>query len=201
MEFSASYQPMWPGTARCACGCPTVLTKTLLPMKLTIVLLTAFLFQVQAAGLAQSVTANLQKEPLRNVFKIVEKQTGVTVFYNDEYIKNAHPVTIDARQMPLADFLTAILKPEKLTFEMKQGNVVVMPKGTTGEEKNAASSGSPSLKIMVSGRVTDNNKNPLRGATIRVKGGQSVAISDEKGMFKLEAEKGEVLLITFVGFY
>lgn len=194
MEFSALNQPSWPGTARCACSCPTVSTKTLLAMKLTIVLLTAFLFQVQAAGLAQSVTANLQKESLRNVFKIVEKQTGVTVFYNEEYIKNAHPVTIDARQMPLADFLTSILKPEKLTFEMKQGNVVVM------REKEVKFSGSPSQKIMVSGKVTDNNKNPLRGATIRVKGGQSVVMSDEKGMFTLEAEKGEVLLITFVGF-
>ncbi|WP_166437214.1 SusC/RagA family TonB-linked outer membrane protein [Niastella caeni] len=163
-------------------------------MKLTIVLLTAFLFQVQAAGLAQSVTANLQKEPLRNVFKIVEKQTGVTVFYNDEYIKNTNPVTIDARQMPLADFLTAILKPEKLTFEMKQGNVVVM------REKEVKFSGSPSQKIMVTGKVTDNNKNPLRGATIRVKGSVKVVVSDENGMFKLEAEKGEVLLITFVGF-
>lgn len=194
MEFSALNQPSWPGTARCAGSCPTVSTKTLLAMKLTIVLLTAFLFQVQAAGLAQSVTANLQKEPLRNVFKLVEKQTGVTVFYNDEYIKNAHPVTINTRQMPLADFLAAILKPEKLTFEMKQGNVVVM------REKEVKFSGSPSQKIMVSGRVTDNNKNPLRGATIRVKGSPNVVISDENGLFKLEAEKGEVLVITFVGF-
>lgn len=194
MEFSALNQPSWPGTARCACSCPTVSTKTLLAMKLTIVLLTAFLIQVQAAGLAQSVTANLQKEPLRNVFKIVEKQTGVTVFYNDEYIKNTNPVTIDARQMLLADFLTAILKPEKLTFEMKQGNVVVM------REKEVKISGSPSQKIMVSGKITDNNKNPLRGATIRVKGSPNVVMSDEKGLFKLEAEKGEVLVITFVGF-
>jgi TonB-linked SusC/RagA family outer membrane protein len=194
MEFSALNQPSRPGTARCGCSCPTVSTKTLLARKLTIVLLTAFLIQVQAAGLAQSVTANLQKEPLRNVFKIVEKQTGVTVFYNDEYIKNTNPVTIDARQMPLADFLTAILKPEKLTFEMKQGNVVVM------REKEVKFSGSPSQKIMVSGKVTDNNKNPLRGTTIRVKGSQNSVMSDEKGLFKLEAEKGEVLVITFVGF-
>jgi TonB-linked SusC/RagA family outer membrane protein len=194
MEFSALNQPSRPGTARCGCSCPTVSTKTLLARKLTIVLLTAFLIQVQAAGLAQSVTANLQKEPLRNVFKIVEKQTGVAVFYNDEYIKNTNPVTIDARQMPLADFLTAILKPEKLTFEMKQGNVVVM------REKEVKFSGSPSQKIMVSGKVTDNNKNPLRGTTIRVKGSQNSVMSDEKGLFKLEAEKGEVLVITFVGF-
>jgi len=75
-----------------------------------------------------------------------------------------------------------------------------MRKGTTGEEKNVASSGSPSQKIMVSGKITDNNKNPLRGASIHVKGSPNVVVSDEKGLFQLEAEKGDVLLITFVGF-
>ena len=169
-------------------------------MKLTFILLTVALIQVQAVGLAQSVTAKLHKEPLRNVFKIIEKQTGVTFFYNDEHIKNAHPVTIEAQQMPLDDFLTAILKPEKLAFEIKQGNVVIMRKETGAPEKNGDPMASPAPKTKVSGSITDSNKDPLPGATIRIKGSQSMVLSDEKGMFQIEAEKGAVLLISFIGF-
>lgn len=153
--------------------------------------------QVQAAVVAQTVTANLHSEPLLNVFRIIEKQTGVTFFYNNEHIRNTSPVTIDARQMPLADFLTAILKPGQLSFEIKQGNVVVMRKETNVPVKENSA---PAPKVKISGTVTDGNKKPLAGATIRVKGSQNMTLTDEHGVFQIEADKGEVLLISFVGF-
>lgn len=195
MEFIASNRPLRTGLAWCGCIRRGLLTKTLLAMKLTIVLLTAFFIQVQAAGVAQPVTANLNKVPLRNVFKLIEKQTGVTFFYNDEHIRQAGTITIEARQMPLADFLSAILKPAQLSFEIKQGNVVVMRKTPEPSVKEEAA---PRIKI--SGMITDQNKLPLPGATIRVKGRQLMALSDDKGMFQLEAERGDVLIISFVGF-
>lgn len=200
MHFSALNQPWRLGLAWRGFSCRPVSTKIRFTMKLTFVLLTVVLVHAQAIGLAQSITAKLHKEPLRNVFKIIEKQTGVTVFYNDEHIKNTHPVTIDAQQMPLNDFLTAILKPEKLDFEIKQGNVVVMRRDTDASGKNGSLSVAAESKTKITGSITDSDKNPLPGATIRIKGSQVVAVSDEKGIFHIEAEKGTVLIISFIGF-
>jgi len=175
-----------------------LLTKTLLAMKLTIVLLISFLVQVQAGSVAQPVTVNLKKVPLKNVFKIVEQQTGTTFFFNDEHIRNAGPVTIEAHEMPLQDFLQAILKPSHLNFEIKQGSVVVM-RGSAASKKDENPNYIPAF-VRISGVVTDQNKTPLVGATIRVRGRQAMVVSDDRGRFQIDAEKGETIIISFVGY-
>ena len=200
MEFFAFHQPSGLGLARRGFILHTVSTKMPLAMKLTFFSLIIFFIQLQAAGQSQPITANLHSEPLRNVFKIIEKQTGMTVFYNEEHIKNTRLVTIEARQMPLGDFLTIILKPEKLDYEIKKNNVVVSRIDPGVPEKDGNRSGPQLPKMKVSGTITGSDKKPLPGATIRIKGSQYLVLSDEKGMFQIEAEKGAILLVSFVGF-
>jgi TonB-linked SusC/RagA family outer membrane protein len=52
----------------------------------------------------------------------------------------------------------------------------------------------------VKGKVTDVNAKPLEGVTVRVQGKATKAVlSDSKGEFSVQAENGDVLLLSFVG--
>lgn len=55
-------------------------------------------------------------------------------------------------------------------------------------------------EIKVSGVVTDDSKAPLAGASILVKGTQNGASADFDGKFTINAKKGAVLLVSFIGF-
>ncbi|MDQ0966525.1 TonB-linked SusC/RagA family outer membrane protein [Flavobacterium sp. W4I14] len=55
-------------------------------------------------------------------------------------------------------------------------------------------------QISISGKVKDNRGNPIPGASISVKGTTRVVASDANGNFKISAQKGESLVITFVGY-
>src|SRR5690606_5523268 len=53
----------------------------------------------------------------------------------------------------------------------------------------------------VNGTVLDNQKAPLMGVTVKVKGGAQVASTDEKGAFRLNAEKYPVVLeFSYIGY-
>ncbi len=59
------------------------ITKTLLVMKLTFILLTVTFLNVAASGLSQSVTISGIDMPLDKIFNEVKKQTGYLFFYHE----------------------------------------------------------------------------------------------------------------------
>lgn len=200
MEFSAFNQPSGAGVSPNKRTGTGPLTKTLLAMKLTIVFLTAAFFHVQASGVAQSVTLTAQQMPLRSVFKLIEKQTGYSVFYNNEYIRHAKPVTVDAHEMPLKDFLAVILKQENLTFEISQENILIREKPEVSPKKPATPLPGLEPPIRISGTISDMNKQPLIGATIRVKGQKASTLTNDRGGFQITVDRGDILIISHVGF-
>ena len=57
-----------------------------------------------------------------------------------------------------------------------------------------------SAQIQVSGKVRDENQEPLIGATVRVLGTTSGTTTDEKGLFSLSVESGKEIQIDFLGY-
>ena len=52
----------------------------------------------------------------------------------------------------------------------------------------------------ITGNVTDENSEPLPGVSIQLKGTQTGTVTDFDGNFTIEAELGQTLIFTFVGF-
>jgi type II secretory pathway component GspD/PulD (secretin) len=86
------------------------ITKTLLIMKFTAILLLATCLQVSAKVFSQSVTFSGKNVPLQQVFNVVKDQTGYVFFFDEGLLKGARPVTIAANNMLLEDFLREVLK-------------------------------------------------------------------------------------------
>ena len=52
----------------------------------------------------------------------------------------------------------------------------------------------------IKGVVSDQDNYPLPGAAIQIEGTMTGTMADEKGEFTLSAEKGQVMLVSFIGF-
>ena len=54
--------------------------------------------------------------------------------------------------------------------------------------------------LLIKGTVSDQDNYPLAGAAIYIQGTSMGTMADEKGEFSISAEKGQVLIVSFIGF-
>jgi len=168
--------------------------KIMLVMKLTIVLMTIAFMGVYASGRSQSVTMSGNNIPLEKTFSTIRTQTGYLVFCDRELLSEAAPVTVSANNMPLNQFLDQIFKNQSLQYLIREQTIFV--------SKKVKLPGVPEVitSVPVEGIVHADNGYPLEGATVKVKNGPVSVITNSKGYFDLNANVGDVLVVTFVGF-
>ncbi|MGN7722074.1 SusC/RagA family TonB-linked outer membrane protein [Chitinophaga sp. 22620] len=172
-------------------------------MKLTIVFLTAALMHVQAAVTAQTISLSARNMPVKQVFQTIRQQTGYVIFYNQDMLAGAKPVSLDAKAMPLSALLDAVAKDQPFRFEIKENTktIVIAPKPATPGLSVTAVPVEELAALPVSGRVTDSTEGtPMPGASISIRGKQKNVVTDANGRFQIDAEPGDVLQITYVGY-
>lgn len=180
------------------------ITKIMLVMRLTFVLLTAGFLNVYSNGIAQQVTFSGKNVPLESVFSSVKQQTGFVFLYGESVLKAAKPVTVSAYGEPLEAFLLAIFKTQPLKYVIKGKSILVSPQSSPDVVRQSEPNGSLDLPedklINVQGRVVDENGEPLSGVTIVVKGTKKGVVTNALGQFTINAEEGNSLVITNIGY-
>ena len=189
----------WP-----ARGSNRLLTKTLLVMKLTVFLLTVALMNVSAAALSQNVDLSVKNVPLKQVFVLLQEQTGYSFLYGTQTLKEAQPVTIDVKDKPLTAVLDEILKAQRLSYIIRSKTVIISPNLTITLSVDGlpemSGAGELNNPIPIRLRIVDQDYNPLSGASISVKGARNSGVTDAQGMITIHAEVGQTLNISYVGF-
>ncbi|MBV4358891.1 SusC/RagA family TonB-linked outer membrane protein [Pinibacter aurantiacus] len=165
-------------------------------MRITAILMLITCLHVSAKSLSQSISLSASNMPVKEVFKAIEKQTGYVVFINAEDLESTKPVTINAVNMPLSQFLPAILKGQSFDFSITKKTIFIFRKTTP-----AAVTAHVARDTTIGGRVTDDKGLPLAGANIIVNGDKRANYStDQDGLFTLRAAPGDLLVISYVGF-
>ncbi len=170
-------------------------------MKLTAILLTFFAVHVMASTDAQTITYSGNNVPLKQVLQAVKKQTGYLAVYNAAQVEATKPVTVNAKDEPLAKFLTEILKGQGLEFSIENKTIVISPK-----EKNTApiTQGlNPGLNtpvpvappLDVKGIVRDESGKPAAGVSVQVKGTNKGTTTNSAGEFSLIGVDDQATLV------
>jgi TonB-linked SusC/RagA family outer membrane protein len=171
--------------------------KIWLVMRLTIVVLLAFLMQVSAATFGQKITINQNNATLTSIFKEIRRQSGYDFFYDSRVIPKTQKVNVAINNASLEDALKIALKGSTLNFEIDGKIILVKEKAPSFLDNIIARF----QEIDVRGRILDSQKNPLPGATIKVKGTNQSVVSDERGEFLLRnVDEKAVLVIAYIGF-
>lgn len=181
-------------------------TKTLLVMRLTILFTVAACLSASAEGLSQSVTFSGKNVSLETALTAVERQTGYVFLYTDNTLSVARPVTIQAKDKPLLQFLEELFarQPFRYSIESKTINISTVVAPSLPARRSAISDPQPLVPPPIVGRVTDSLGNPIAGVTISVvapgRGTYAATTTDTKGRFEILAAKGEKLIFSYVGY-
>jgi TonB-dependent starch-binding outer membrane protein SusC len=179
-------------------GC-TPLTKTILRvMQLTATLFLGICLHVSAATVSQTITFSGKDVKLEKVFAIVEQQTGFLFYYNPAEIENANAVTISASKLPIHEFLSEAFESQPLEFIIKANTVFVKGKSVAPADLHLLLSALDPPPV--TGFVRGVDGQPLAGVNVMIKGKKKGTVSGADGKFTIEAQEGEVLLFSSVGY-
>lgn len=168
-------------------------------MKLTAFILLGCCLHLSAKTVSQTVNLSASNMKLEEVLQIVERQTGFTALYNAAVLQGASPITIEANNEPLDDFLTRIFKDQPLNFTIKKKTILIRKNVQGVDLKSTPISLFPPAEP-IRGVVKDSTGAPLSGATVFNKRTKKSVQTNGKGEFSIEGEQGDVLMISYVGF-
>ncbi|MFY0255506.1 SusC/RagA family TonB-linked outer membrane protein [Chitinophaga sp. 30R24] len=149
-------------------------------MKLTTVLLTVAFLSLSAKGMSQTVNFSGTAVPLEKVMTAVEQQTGYAFVYTENVVKGVLPVTIQAHNLPLEQFLQALFKDSPLKYTINNKTIFLSRKVLPS---NSAPTLSQDTSIIIRGHVLDSKGNPLPGANVALKGTPFHFSTDADGLF------------------
>ncbi|RQP10911.1 MAG: SusC/RagA family TonB-linked outer membrane protein, partial [Parapedobacter sp.] len=169
-------------------------------MKLTSLLLLAVCLHLSAETRSQTVSLNVKNQPIKNVFQAIEKQTNLTVIFNDRLVNRSAPVSIHVHNMSLTEALETLLKPVSLTYQITE-NTIVITKRATSPPPETLRAPVPQQQRVISGQVTDNQGEFLQGVTVSIQGTAVATTTDEAGRYQLTLPANSTTLIfSLVGY-
>lgn len=171
------------------------ITKTLLVMKLTVLLLTAGFLSVYAAGTAQSVSFSGKDVPLEKVLSSIKKQTGFVFMYTEPVLRSARPVSIAVTNVPLKTFLDQLFNAQPLEYIIKGKSIFISVKPPAIP---LHLSGMEDLKP-IRGRVVGDDGKPLAGASITIKKSKIAIVTSPDGFFMLNVNEGDIVVASYIG--
>ncbi len=172
------------------------LYKFLLVMKIITFLLIVTIMQVSASSFAQKITLNRANAPLSSIIDEIRNQSNYDFFYNKKVLKLAKSVTINVKNASLDEVLSICFKDQSLEYLITDKTVLIKSRETLPNLFNPLQVAAEKIN----GKVIDEKGQPVPGATVKVKGGNKVTIADISGNFVIEANQGDILVISSVGF-
>lgn len=166
----------------------------------TAVLIFAGCLQVSARTYSQKVTIKAANQQLIRVLKDIGRQSGYYFIYQQRWLKDAHPVNINIKDMPLEAALAVCLKGQPLTYTFVEKTIVLAPKKDGDSSGFAIDEKQLPLQWEIHGRVTDSAGNPVVGVSIVVVNTKHGTVTNGNGEYRLSASSGDVLQFGYVGY-
>jgi TonB-linked SusC/RagA family outer membrane protein len=152
-------------------------------------------------GQYQKVNVVCKDRDLKWVIAQLEKQTGSLFVYSNDEINLSQKLSLHLRNTTLHLALEKIFGPLGIRFELAGKNILLKPEKTTATTIPGGMMAVQRPEVEVRGKVTDEKKQPVVGATVQVKGTTVMTTTDDNGdfMLRLPEAKG-TLIITYVGY-
>ena len=166
--------------------------KQFLVMKLVFVFMCAFMINATASVYSQNIQFSFSAEgkSIKDVFRLIEKESQFRFLYNDDFTDLNRLVTIDVKDSRIESILDRILNKSEITYRILENNLIVI----TPVEMMLQG-------IAITGIVTDVDGDLLPGVNVVIKGTAYGTVTDVNGTYSLSVpDENATLLFSFVGY-
>jgi len=143
------------------------------------------------------VNLTVNNTPIITVFNMLRDQTGYYFTYSNDLLNERKLVSFRVFNYKLELLLDKILEGTDCTWQIKGKSIVIT---NASKEDPKIYLDNDSL-IIISGKIIDENGNPIPGATLSVKNSKQGSITNEKGEFLIkDVVPRSKILITSIGY-
>ena len=173
--------------------------KTLLNKKTAATLALCLSMSMTSFGQNQVIHLQQNQAPVSALIKAIEKQTQMSVDFSQNSVNLSKIVTLKSNTLTLGKLMEQILAgDENLTYRIVDRHIVVT-KADDAQGIRVARQANGKYKI--TGHVTDENGEPVIGASVIEKGTRNGTVTDLDGNFTLTSTvETPTLDISYVGF-
>ena len=146
-------------------------------------------------GAFAQVTLNTPNTTLGVVIKKIQAQSKFKFFYEDE-LADMRVKAIDVKNASLEKVLTQLLKDKGVTFKVEDKVVYLKRSEQAPQHKKTNTT-----KRKITGRILDENGEPLIGASVTIKGTTDRAVTDIDGNYTVMTDaENPVAQFTYLGY-
>jgi TonB-linked SusC/RagA family outer membrane protein len=144
----------------------------------------AFFSTNQLFAQSVSVSLNMTNSSYEQIFKELEQKTGYKIVYNTQEIDqdNSHSISVDNKN--IAAVLDELFDNTDITYRITNKHIALFKK---------------EIKT-ITGTITEEYGESVVGANVVIKGTTNGIFTDIDGKFSLKVSKGDVLLISYIGY-
>ncbi|HET6993698.1 MAG TPA: SusC/RagA family TonB-linked outer membrane protein [Chitinophagaceae bacterium] len=165
-------------------------------MKPKLILLFTFSLFISLISVSQTVTLSVKDAPMKLVLKEIHNQTGLNILVDEAIIEKIGKVTLDVQNRPVSEVLDICIKNRGLAYSIIDGTLII-------REVTSSQPPNDNSRVEVSGRVTDEDGNPLVGASVVLKGTNIGTAANDNGQFILHMpaqKKRHTLEVSSIGY-
>lgn len=142
----------------------------------------------------QKISINVRNGTFEEVAKDIESQTLYRFFYESNEVKSDKTYNVNINSDDINEVMQTISKQGNFsyTIDKNQIHIVLDSKSNSNIQQ--------SNRVIVKGRVTDAAGEPLIGVSILVLSSKIGTITDLNGNFSIEANRGDKIRITYIGY-
>ncbi|MFT3934575.1 MAG: TonB-dependent receptor [Chitinophagaceae bacterium] len=179
-----------------------------------ILLVTAFagtLYANNISGqevLKRKVSLEADKKEFKTVLNELSSMAGIKFVYSSQRIPCQQKVSLKAKNENLGKVLDMLLHPLEILYQVSNDQIVLMREGSENTSilqivaKDLSADVAPEMQLFktITGKITNENGEPLAGVSVVVKGTSKGTTTNAAGVFSINAEVGETLEFSFIGF-
>lgn len=162
-------------------------------------LLLCLMFVTGAYAQDKRVTIHRDNAEIVQVMNDIESQTDYLFVYGQEVnVKTLKSVQADNQKV--STVLNHLFAGTNIGYELK-GKHIILSKKTATQNGNTAPNQSTTTtnKKKITGKVVDNNGDPVIGATIMENGTSNGTVTDIDGNFSLDVSEGATVKVSYIG--
>lgn len=142
----------------------------------------------------KSVSFSFQNMEMQEALGKIEQAAEVKFIYSPKAIHAERKVSFEANNQKFSEVLERFFAPLGIAYKF-QGNQIILSNQTEKADYQLVE-----VKDLIKGKIVSVTGEGLPGVTVAIKGTSKGTTSDSEGNFSINAEKGQVLVFSFIGY-
>lgn len=145
--------------------------------------------------LDKSVSISFQNTDIQEALAKIERVAEIKFIYSPKAIHAERKVSCEAHNQKLSEVLDHFFAPLGIAYKLKGSQIILSNQTESTEVEKIVI-----LENPIKGKIVSTTGEGLPGVTIAIKGTSKGTTSDADGNFSISADKGQVLVFSFIGY-